>query len=283
MSNTKLIDKGVPQGYILGPLLFTIFINDFPSCLSNAFCNIFADDTMIGFSDKSITKIQQLLQNAVNEAIKWFGQNKLTLNMNKCNVLIISTKNIVDSIDIFINGVKLPFFKSAKYIGVEIDSKLSWSNHIDGLCKKLSSQLYILRRLKQILPTDDINCVYYGIFQSIIDYCITAWGSAAQKYLCKIQELQNRAARLLAQNFDWNILGINIVRGLGWQNVKERYCFLSCCLTYKSLNNLALYYLSDLSPPPLSEYHTVSTRNATSNTLQQPRCNNSLYQSCEWV
>ena len=213
MSNTKLIDKGVPQGSILGPLLFTTFINDFPSCLSNAFCNIFADDTMIGVSDKSITKIQQLLQNAVNEAIKWFGQNKLTLNMNKCNVLIISNKNIVDSIDIFINGVKLLFVKSAKYLGVEIDSKL--------------------RRLKQILPTDDINCVYYGIFQSIIDYCITVWGSAAQKYLCKIQKLQNRAARLLAQNFDWNIRGIDIVRGLGWQNVKERYCFLSCCLTYK--------------------------------------------------
>ena len=70
MSNTKLIDKGVLQGSILGPLSFTIFINDFSSCLSNAFCNIFADDTMIGVSDKSITKIQQLFQNAVNEAIK---------------------------------------------------------------------------------------------------------------------------------------------------------------------------------------------------------------------
>ena len=70
-------------------LVLCFFINDFPSCLSNAFCKIFADDTMIGVSDKSITKIQQLLQNAVNEAIKWFGQNKLTLNINKCNVLII--------------------------------------------------------------------------------------------------------------------------------------------------------------------------------------------------
>ena len=77
-----------------------------------------------------ITKRQQLLQNAVNEANKWFGQNKLTLNINKCNVLIISNKNIVHSIDIFRNGVKLPFVKSAKYLGGEIDSKLSWSNHI---------------------------------------------------------------------------------------------------------------------------------------------------------
>ena len=69
ISNTKLIDKGVPRGSILGPMLFTIFSNDFPPCLFNAFCNIFAVDTMIGASDKSITKIQQLLQNAVNEAI----------------------------------------------------------------------------------------------------------------------------------------------------------------------------------------------------------------------
>ena len=77
---------------------------------------------MIGVSDKSIAKIQQLLH-AVNKAIKWCGQNKLTLNINKCNVLIISNKNIVDNIDIFLNGVKLPFVKSAKYLGVEIDSK----------------------------------------------------------------------------------------------------------------------------------------------------------------
>ena len=57
---------------------------------------------------------------------------------------------------------------STKYLGAEIDSKLPWSNHIDGLCKKLSSQLYILGRLKQILPTDDINCVYYGLLLIIV-------------------------------------------------------------------------------------------------------------------
>ena len=85
--------------------------------------------------------------------------------------------------------------------------------------------------------------VYFRVLLIIVSL------SAAQKYLCKIQKLQNRAARLLAQNFDWNIRGIDIVRGLGWQNVKERYCFLSCCPTYKSLNNLAPYYLSDLFPP----------------------------------
>ena len=94
----------------------------------------FADDTLIG--DKSLTKIQQLLQNALNEAIKWFRQNNSTLNIYKCNVLIISNTNIVDSIDTFLNGAKLPFVKSVESLGVKIDNKLSCSNHVnvDGLC-----------------------------------------------------------------------------------------------------------------------------------------------------
>ena len=120
----------------------------FPCVIQMPSVMFFSDDTMIGVSDKSITKIQQLLQNAVNEAIEWCEQNKLTLNIDKCNVLIIPNTNIVDSIHIYINGVKLPFVKSAKNLGVIIDSKLSWSNHIDGLCKKLSSQLYIFRNSK---------------------------------------------------------------------------------------------------------------------------------------
>ena len=98
------------------------------------------------------------------------------------------------------------------------------------------------------------------------------------RMLEELRYSQNRAARLIAPNFDWNIRGIDIVRGLEWYNVKERFYFLSCCLTYKSLNILAPYYLSDLFSS-VSEYHTVLTRNATSNTLQQPRCNNSLYKS----
>ena len=77
---------------------------------------------------------------------------------------------------------------SVKYLSVEIDNKLSWSKLIDGLCTKLTLQLYILRSLKQIIQIDYINCVYYGLFQSTIDYCITVWGSAAQKCICKKQK-----------------------------------------------------------------------------------------------
>ena len=117
------MDKCVPQGSILGPCFLLYLIMIFPLCLTNAFRNISADDTMIRVSDNSLTKIQQLLPNSVNEVIKCFGQNKFKLN--KCNVLILSNKNIVDVIDIFKKGVKLSFVKSEKYLAVEIDCKLA--------------------------------------------------------------------------------------------------------------------------------------------------------------
>ena len=122
--------------------------------------------------------------------------------------------------------------------------------------------------------------MFTTVYFKVLLIIVSLSGAALHKYIyiCKIQKLQNRGARFLAQEIYWNIRDIDIVRDLGWQNVKERNCFLSCCLTYKSLNNPAPYYLSVLFSS-VSEYHTVSIRNEAGNTLQQPRCNNYLYKS----
>ena len=92
LSSPKLIKTGVPQGSVLGPLLFLLFINDFPSCLSNATCNIFADDNMVHVNGTSIAKVETLLQKSVDEYVKWFRMNKLSVNIDKCHVMLISGK-----------------------------------------------------------------------------------------------------------------------------------------------------------------------------------------------
>ena len=93
LSSPKLIKTGVPQGSVLGPLLFLFSINYFPSCLSNATCNIFADDKMLHVNGTSIAEVETLLQKRVDDSVKWFRMNKLLVNIDKCHVMLISGRN----------------------------------------------------------------------------------------------------------------------------------------------------------------------------------------------
>ena len=148
LSSPKLIKTELSQGSVLGPLLFLLFINDFPSCLSNATCNIFADDNMVHVNGTSIAEAETLLQKSVDESVKWFRMNKLSVNIDKCHVMLISGRNTSRySLNIDIDGVKIPHVRSAKYLGVVIDSDLKWTDHINELSSRLSSRLYILRKL----------------------------------------------------------------------------------------------------------------------------------------
>ena len=177
LSSPKLIKTGVPQGSVLGPLLFLLFINDLLSCLSNATCNIFADDNMVHVNGTSIAEVETLLQKSVDESVKWFRMNKLLVNIDKCHVMLISGRNTSRySLNIDIDGVKIPHVRSAKYLGVVINSELKWTDHINELSSLLSSRLYILRKLRNFLPYNNHNCIYYAIFQSCIDYCLSVWG-----------------------------------------------------------------------------------------------------------
>ena len=171
-----LIKTGVSQGSVLGPLLFLLFINDFPSCLSNATCNIFADDNMVYVNGTTIAEVKTLLQKSVDESVKWFRMNKLSVNIDKCHVMLISGRNTSRySLNINIDGVKTPHVRSAKYLGVVIDSQLTCTDHRNELSSRLSSRLYIIRKLRKNLPFNNFNCIYYAIFQSCIDYCLSVF------------------------------------------------------------------------------------------------------------
>ena len=117
LSSPKLIKTGIPQGSVLRPLLFLLFINDFPSCLSNATCNIFADDNMVHVNGTSTAEVETLLQKSVDESVKWFRMNKLSVNIDKCHVMLISGRNTSRySFNIDIDDVKIPHVRSAKYL-----------------------------------------------------------------------------------------------------------------------------------------------------------------------
>ena len=184
---------GVPQGSNLGPLLFLLFSNDIPNCLTTSSCNLYADDTIIYMSGKDPDLVQMALQHDVNRLIKWFEHNKLTLNVEKSCTISMGTRQKLNSIcldDISINGTALSKVNQAKYLGVTIDKTLNWEAHINNLCIKISPKVELLRRIKYKLNKAQLIDIYGSIIQPHIDYCITLWGYAADIHINKIQKFK---------------------------------------------------------------------------------------------
>ena len=196
-SSLKNISCGVPQGSLLGPLLFIIYINDLPNSSDVLSFILFADDSNIFYSHRD----PQFLLNKVNNEIKfvqdWIYANKLSLNINKTHYMVFS--NTVNSLPghILINNVTLQQIECTKFLGLYIDDDLSWKSHISYLCKLLSRNTGVLYRLKEIFPIPILQTVYATLITSYMFYGILAWGNSASFLLNKILHIQKRAIRIV--------------------------------------------------------------------------------------
>lgn len=183
-SNLSSIQYGVPQGSILGPLLFLIYINDINDCLPNSELVLYADDTTTLDQHNNLEQLLDLMNKTQSEASSWFTANQLHLNVSKTMKCIFTLKHC-----------DLDILPSAKFLGVYLDSRLSWETHIDQLSKKLSKNTYVLRNLYPVVNDSVILTAYYSLFHSNMSYAILAWGhSAHAKQICS---LQRRAIRII--------------------------------------------------------------------------------------
>ena len=147
------IKCGVPQGSVLGPLLFILYINDLPN-ISDTFKSVlFADDTTLIFSNTSILELKNNIQFNINKLYDWLNVNKLSLNISKTNVLLfnIRNKNININMDLNINNIKVKQVSEIKFLGVIIDCKLNWKLQLNYVSSKLSRTIAILHKVKNKL------------------------------------------------------------------------------------------------------------------------------------
>ena len=127
-SNYNNITCGVPQGSVLGPLLFILYINDLPTISNNVKPILFADDTNLIFYDKTILNLKDKMQTDINKLFKWLNINKLSIHINKTNVLLFNIRNKNENINLnlYINNIKLKQVTDIQFVGVYIDDKLNW-------------------------------------------------------------------------------------------------------------------------------------------------------------
>ena len=245
-SVTLPVNFGVPQGSILGPLLFIIFINDLPNA-TKLFIKLFADDTFLCAQNSDVELLEMEVNRELKNVYQWLVANKLTLNIGKSKFMIVTNKKIKSyDMSVFINGTKLEECEKYKYLGIMMDRNLSWKPHVEYISKKISKACGSLANLRYCVKTDILREVYHSLIHSYLRYGIVVWGNACDTTLQPLKCLINRAVRIMTfapfGRIDLDPI-YNFLNILDLDKVKY---FETSKLMYKLKNNLI--------PTPIGNY-----------------------------
>jgi hypothetical protein len=257
--------QGVPQGSILGPVLFLCYIQGFPKILHSADgikneLILYADDSNLIVSSKNEDELAVVSQNQIIDIQNYLKNNNLFLNLNKTNFIEFGTKQNRRTWEssIIIEKDKLNQVNSTKFLGLEVDDKLSWDLHIKSLEKKIHSGIFMLKRMASLCNRSVLKMIYHAHIHSHISYGLCVYGGTTNYNLHKILLLQKRAIRIIL-NLKWDDHVREHFRNLEIFTVYDQYIY-DCILYIKNnFNNLELR----------SEFHSYNTRNKNNINIQK--------------
>ena len=205
-SHSKIVECGVPQGTVLGPLLFIIYLNDLLSCVDGLIS--FADDTVIMSKAKTWIELETLLNENMKCVMNWLSYNKLSLNKEKTVYITFTNHDNKqpDELKISIHDTDcnttcycdtISRVNYTKYLGITIDKSMRWTEHLNNICKKSRYILYMFHKIKNYLTRNQLLTLYFGLFLSYVTYGLIGWGGAYSTLLDKLQRVQDKLFKIL--------------------------------------------------------------------------------------
>ena len=245
----KKIVCGVPQGSILGPLLFLLYINDLPDSLHDTTPCLYTDDTHIFTSAKDSEELTSNLNNDLNNISHWLISNQLQHHSSKTKFMYVVSKHYLNKINddtpVMLNGQPIPRIHSIPCLGVALDETLSWEEHIEAICKKVCAGIGMLKRIKPFVPAQTLQPIYSALIQPYFDYCSPLWDTCNKTLKDKLQKYQNRAARIIA-GASYEIRSADVLQALEWEDLESRRIITKATLMYKILNDYSASNLKKL-------------------------------------
>ena len=263
--------SGVPQGTVLGPLLFSLYINDISSDIESEI-RLFADDCVC-YREIKDEKDTMKLQRDIDRLGSWARKWGMRFQPVKCNMMQLTRKRIKKiHASYTLEGTNLENVESIKYLGVTITSDLRWNTHVSNVCTKANRTLGFLRRNLYSCPQEVKEAAYKGLVRPVLDYSSSVWDPPGVVLQEELESVQKRAARFVTGNYNYETGSMTGILGqLKWESLKKRRKDNRLILLYKGLKGKASVPTDDLIPK------TRRCRNQHSMAFQTPIANTDVY------
>ena len=242
LSPLSEVEFGVPQGSILGPMLFLLFINDISESVKHCQLSLYADDTCLYFSSHDPHHIETCINEDLKSVASWLSANNLILNASKTECIMIGSRKKLDlfrdsGAKFHLNGHYLKEVYRCKYLGVILDPNLTWGTHIEHVRRKILKNLFLLRKARPFINENVAKMLYFTIIQSHLDYnnCSPVWSNATNSVLNKMRVLQKRALRIVLK-CDNNIRSNELFQRLKVDPIDLRWKKTNVILLFKTMH-----------------------------------------------
>ena len=268
-STSVPVTSGVPQGTVLGPILFLVYINDLPDCISNSTVRLFADDCIL-YRQIDSTADCLKLQDDLNALQHWEDMWLMTFNAKKCNTMRVTSSPKPISFDYSIHNTVLENVPHTKYLGVTIQSNLKWDVHCKQVAAKATNTLNVLKR--NLKSTKEVReRAYKSLVRPQVEYAASVWSPWLARDKARIERVQHRAARYVYNTYSRYSSVTAMLQSLDWETLESRRFNMRLCIIYKAYYNLAIFPLSDYATPI-----TVQTRGNNIKFIL-PHCNKDVF------